>query len=274
MALFKAAWEEKMFPAKWSALMKENTKKEIRASVERTKIYNEASTVIYAGETTVPSTAVEDIDSVGAVFKYAGMGGKTALLNFASFTSPGGGFLRGAKAQEECLCRASNLYNILSQFPTYYAENNADLNGHLYYDRGMYSPDVVFFDWEEKPKIVPIVTPVVSSTLHIPRRRQAVDVITVAAPFKARLSAKCTDEQYRAALESRIKLTLDIAQDNAVETLILGAFGCGVFKNDPNEVASLYKKHLESGKYSFRQVIFAIPDRNCDNFKAFQKAGL
>ena len=47
-------------------------------------------------------------DSVSAIFDY--YEGKTAILNFASYKNPGGGFLSGSRAQEESLCHSSFLH--------------------------------------------------------------------------------------------------------------------------------------------------------------------
>ena len=82
-------------------------------------------------------------DSVSAIFRYKE--GKTAVLNFASYKNPGGGFIIGSSTQEESLCHASFLYNVLSQFTeSYYAWNNEHKNKALYTNRALYSPDVIF----------------------------------------------------------------------------------------------------------------------------------
>lgn len=69
---------------------------------------------------------------------------KIALLNFADYLSPGGRYLQGATAQEEILCHQSNLYQIISNFNKYYEWNNQHINYHLYRNRAIYSPNVVF----------------------------------------------------------------------------------------------------------------------------------
>ena len=81
-------------------------------------------------------------DSVSAIFDY--YDGKTAVLNFASYKNPGGGFLSGSRAQEESLCHSSFLYNVLSRFPTYYGWNQNHLNRSLYENRAIYSPRILF----------------------------------------------------------------------------------------------------------------------------------
>lgn len=173
------------------------------------------------------------------------------LLNFASYTRPGGGFLKGSIAQEECLCRDSNLYNVLEHFTDEYNYNYQEkmFNEGLYYNFAIYSPDIKFIDTKNNSYIFDY------------------DVITCAAPNKGVYDKYNTDfQKYYSELKKRIEFVLNIAYENCVETLILGAFGCGVFKNDPNIVAQTFKDLLP--KYGFKNVIFAIPDTNkLDIFK-------
>lgn len=171
-----------------------------------------------------------------------------AALNFASYTTPGGGFLAGAMAQEEALCHDSNLYNVLSKFPEFYKENKADLNNELYTNKALYTPGVVF---ESEGKIA------------------TCDIITCASPNKtAALLKGAKVSENSKALSDRIKFILQIAAMNKVKTLILGAWGCGVFGQDPREVATLFKKHLINFR-GFSEVIFAIPKGN-GNYEVFK----
>ena len=178
-------------------------------------------------------------------------GEKIAALNFASYKHPGGGFMKGSSAQEESICHESNLYNVISQFgDSFYAENNEDKNKALYRDKGLYSPDIVF---------------------ERGNRQALCDVITCASPNKKVAQKYCyvSDSQNYKALESRIKFVLDIAEDNNVDTLILGAYGCGVFGQDPIEVANLFKQELRGR--SFKKVVFAIPKGRNGNYDAFRR---
>lgn len=209
----------------------------------------------YTGEhEKVTKILLDKMDSVSAVFKYAE--GKTAVLNFASFKNPGGKFLEGSSAQEESLCGESFLYNVLIRFKTSWYEKNANrLNRGLYQNRALYVPGVVF---------VKDGNTMVSG------------VITCASPNKSLMTRyfSFTEEENSAALESRIEMVLAMAADQRVDTLILGAFGCGVFAQDASEVAGIFRRFLD-GKYSgvFSKVVFAVPQfsERDTNYAAFEK---
>ena len=243
-------WKDKQWRArqaqKHTELMAEKYSKEIQHSVD--------NTVIYDGATFTPKAdckvqnesglAIDNLDSVSAIFKHNyDENEKIAVLNFASYKNPGGMFINGSKAQEECLCHDSFLYNVLKEFTdSYYARNNLYKNKALYMDRALYSPDVVF---------------------EVDGKLRKVDVITCAAPNKsaAQNYLNVTDEENYNVLKQRIKFVLDIAKDNQVDTLILGAYGCGVFGQNPIEVAEIFKYWLYESEYYtyFKTIVFAIP---------------
>lgn len=216
-------------------------KKDIDRTIKLSTIYDNNKIMnCEFGETT--NIIVVDKDTVSAAFDYYTP--DMAILNFASYKEPGGMFIEGSKAQEECICHESDLYNVLTNFPAYYEYNNTYKNKALYTNRAIYSPDIVF---ERKVNEEP-------DTLII-----RCGVITCAAPNKTTAQKYCnvTDKENSIALRDRIKFILEIASDNNIKTLILGALGCGVFGQDPNEVASIFKSLLK--KYKFETVIFAVP---------------
>ncbi|MCM1540162.1 MAG: TIGR02452 family protein [Blautia sp.] len=194
---------------------------------------------------------VEPLDSVSAVMKYADGQERMAVLNFASYKNPGGGFINGSRAQEECLCHESFLYNVLSQFQdTFYEWNIRNRNHSLYLNRGLYSPGVIF---SRDGRCVPC------------------DVITCAAPNKSAAGKyrNVSGGENTKALRSRIRFVLDIAGENRVDILILGAFGCGVFGQDAGEVAGIFREYLQTTHRCFKRVIFAVPEGKDGNLKAF-----
>lgn len=183
-------------------------------------------------------------------------GGRIAVLNFADYKFPGGKFLEGSMAQEESLCHHSILYNVLSNFSElYYAQNRKDLRRGLYYDKSLYSKDILFDVWRDGV-----------------RYKFTRDVITCAAPFaKTVLRYKFgTKEDVEEAMRNRILHIIQVAVNNEVDTLILGAFGCGVFGNDPEFVATTFRDYLNGPfAHSFQKVVFAIPKGH--NNKVFRR---
>jgi uncharacterized protein (TIGR02452 family) len=180
-----------------------------------------------------------------------GLDGKVAVLDFASFKNPGGGFMGGSLAKEEALCAESTLYPVLLAIEnSFYVPNRSNVHRSLYTNRSMYVPGV--------------------SLLRDGEFFGRVDVIVSAAPnCKAALSAGCSRSECSEALQSRIDTVMSIAVDNGVDTLIAGAFGCGVFGNDPLEVASIFKTWTESHPGALKSVVYAIPDLESVNYKAF-----
>lgn len=228
---------------------------ETKTTVARSKIFEngvvkEFSTLL---NSQLPFIEVKNLTSDEAVWY---MVGDCCVLNFASFTRPGGGFINGSMAQEEALCHASNLYEVLVNFKDRYDDNyHSNMNHGVYKNWAIYSPDIIFIDEENKPS----------------ERIISADVITCAAPNK-KAATEVKNEYFDMCLNSRIKFILDVCEQNRVKKLILGAFGCGVFGNDPETVADMFMHHLVSGRYSFQEVLFAIPaNTKRENYDAFNK---
>lgn len=232
--------------------MQQKYSKEIAKSIAGSKIYTEMPEIKTQNLTT--QVDIVAMDTVSALYMYKTTYTHIALLNFASYTHAGGGYMLGSIAQEECLCQESDLYNILNAFEAeYYQKNRADMHDGLYSNRGIYIPQVVFCKDG--------CTETVSA-----------DVITVAAPNKNRSNGKVTNEEQRKALRSRIDFLLGMGATNEVELLILGAFGCGAFGQNPIEVASIFKELLET-KYKgvYKQIVYAIPlNVKNNNLEAFE----
>jgi len=256
MAYVKEYWtdkEKRAIKAKDHTMdMHNRYGKEIELSVSKTKIYDNPFVELNHADSVVKSTniIIEDIDSVSAVLKYGGE--NTAVLNFSSYKNPGGMFMRGSKAQEECLCHESFLYNVISRFSVpFYEWNNRHKNKALYTNRALYSP-IIF----ERNGVV-----------------RMTNVITCAAPNKsaAQKYQNVSDEENCEVLKSRIKFVLDVARDNGVKTLILGAYGCGVFGQDATEVANIFKQYLDTEYKCFDTVVFAVPYGRDMNLLKFQE---
>ncbi len=183
------------------------------------------------------------------------------LLNFASAKNAGGGFISGAKAQEEDLARASALYPCLLATRGYYEANRAC--GHLVYtDHMIWSPEVPFFRIDAHELL---------------DRPFLASVITAPAPNAGALGREWPAElaglDYADLLRKRAGLLLALAEDRGHRTVLLGAWGCGVFRNDPELVADAFGRWLESPRFagSFDRVVFAVWDRGHTNTEAFAR---
>lgn len=207
-----------------------------------------------------PKTKVENISTVEAI-RILAEEGKTdiGVLNFASAKNPGGGFLNGAKAQEESLTVSGTLYPALTTHEEYYRENRAH-RSMMYLDYAIYAPEVVFF---RDGGFRLTDTPVKASVLTLP----AVNMGQVL------LKGENVQEAKR-VMRRRMKLALGIFAEQKAKHLVLGAYGCGVFRNDPAEVASWWRELLEEGmgRY-FDSVFHAVLDRSREQYciKAFQE---
>jgi uncharacterized protein (TIGR02452 family) len=171
-------------------------------------------------------------------------------LNFASATKPGGGFLNGARAQEEDLARCSALYDCQLTQPAFYDANRA-FPSAIYTDHLIYSPAVPFFRNE---RLALLDAPFTAS------------IITSPAPNAGAVlrNDPGAGPAVRAALAARAAHVLAVAEAKGHGTLVLGAWGCGVFKNDPEAVAAVFADHLASPRLSgaFARVVFAVYDRS------------
>ena len=161
-------------------------------------------------------------------------------LNFAYGIHPGGGFLHGARAQEEVLCRSSALYQTLVGDPMYEEHRKRQLPDST--DWAIYSPDVPVFRMDDGTEL---------------QHPWLLSFITCAAPYAPATGQRQSGD----LLQKRIHRVLAIARSYAYSTLVLGAWGCGAFANDPHRTAIDFRQALEND-YSgaFSDIIFAITD--------------
>ena len=172
--------------------------------------------------------------------RFADRGLRPLALNLANGISPGGGFLNGARAQEEALCRASALY--------------ATLVGDSMYEfhRGRPEPDSS--DWMILSPEVPIFRDDSGTAQETP---WLLDILTSAAPYAPAVGQPRSGD----LLQKRIHRALAVASSYGYEVLVLGAWGCGAFGNGPDRTARDFREALE-GEYRgrFSEVVFAITD--------------
>ncbi|MCP4415365.1 MAG: TIGR02452 family protein [Chloroflexi bacterium] len=182
-----------------------------------------------------------------------------ALLNFASARNPGGGFINGAKAQEEDISRCSGLYSCLLTQPTYY-QANRNQKSLLYSDHIIYSPKVPFFR---------------TKSTNLLDCFFLASIITAPAPNAGEFLRRNQHNrsELKKTLKRRAGMVLSVARDNNHYTVLLGAWGCGVFRNDPHQVADIFGNWLQSSEFKgcFERVIFAVydPSKNKQTYEAF-----
>ena len=176
-----------------------------------------------------------------------------AVLAFASFTNPGGGYIQGYLGQEATLCADSYLYNVLDKQRKWYGENRRrNINCELYRNRALVVPAVRF------------------DRNHV---HAYADVIVAAAPNakRARQEYRVSDDALLDALRDRIRFVLAICDELGREKLVLGAWGCDNNGFSAEAVAELFREELASGDFKVKQVFFAVPSTRWDeDFAKFE----
>ena len=230
-----------------------------------TSIKTETAKVVVSGKRSLEAAEV-----------YARQGKKVCVLNFASATNPGGGVVNGSSAQEECICRCTTLYPCLNtdtMWSAFYKPHRKAANP-LYNNDCIYTPDVCVFKSDTNfPEILP------------KDEWWNVNILTCAAPnLRERPSnamnphagdkaAKITPTELEKLLTKRVRRIFEIAVANGNEVLILGAFGCGAFRNPPEIVANVFNTVMQDYLCSFDTIEYAVyhTEREVANFEAFKR---
>ena len=217
------------------------------------------------------SNSAQVIVSKHSSFEAAALyqGRRVCVLNFASASNPGGGVTHGSSAQEECLCRCSTLFNCLNT-PAMW---NGFYLPHRHSANPLHNDDIIF---------TPNVQVIKDDNYRLLNSPFSVDVITCAAPNLRERPANIYNPDDGVAMSitnnrlyelhvKRAQRILTVAARNGAEVLILGAFGCGAFCNDPYVVAKAYNDALSEFMHHFAIVEFAVYCRPNDetNYLAF-----
>lgn len=169
---------------------------------------------------------------------------KICVLNFASYTTPGGGFLKGSTAQEEALCYATGLYPCLEKFKDKYEEHRHEETDGCYSHDYIYSQNVPF---------------IVNGKCYF------IDVLTMAAPNQKASKFSPVEDIFAERMELAFKIP---AIYYGVDIILLGAWGCGAFGNDPDFVAAQWKAITEKYNGLYKEVVHPVLDgRMCQTFK-------
>ena len=183
---------------------------------------------------------VSNETTLGAARRLVELGLKPLALNFANGIHPGGGFLSGSRAQEEALCRSSALYKTLAGDPMYAAHQQRENPDST--DWVIYSPNVPIFRGEDGCSLP---------------RPWLLSFISCAAPYAPKVGQPRSGDLLRV----RIRRILEVARSFGYSTLVLGAWGCGAFHNDPLRTATDFRHSLEHEfRGAFSEIVFAITD--------------
>lgn len=191
--------------------------------------------------------SVLNIDTLDCALSLCSEGLRPLVLNMASDYKPGGGVKSGKTAQEECIFRRTDAYR--THYESFY---------QLSIEHVIYSPSVTIikdsqYNMLDEDKIC------------------NVGIIAVPAIRKPKLIDGMYHEDDRELMTLKIESIFKIAKKHNYDSLVLGALGCGVFKNPPNEVASIFKCMLTTYKKYFKKIVFAVlsVDNNDENYNTF-----
>ena len=216
----------------------------VRSAVAGTRMYPPDQPLPAAGPVNPhPTVEVTNESTLAAARR---LGEPVAALVFASARNPGGGFRTGAQAQEEDIARASALYACLTAAPRFYEHHRADRDLR-YSDRVIYTPGVPVFR-DDTGELLP--------------RPYHVTMLTAAAPNLRAITSQQPDRAATvpATVRGRARRILAVAAAHGHRRLVLGAWGCGVFGNDPATVASAFATALQDDN-RVDHVVFAVLDR-------------
>lgn len=245
--------EERTMTAKqWLDHITLKWNKEVQRAVENTTAYRD----VYPERFKVPEPRYEKTETkifkndvvtcAKAAVTHASKYSKILVLNFASYTSPGGGFLKGSTAQEEAICYSTGLYPCLESQKAWYEENRKTDTDRCYSNDYIYSEDVPF---------------IVNNKCYF------VDVLTMAAPNNKSVWSPVED-----LFAERMECAFLVGMEKNIDVILLGAWGCGVFGNDPEFVAKTWKSLTDKYDGRYKEVVHPILDAQmCKVFKDVYK---
>ena len=233
------------------ALMRGAFAAETQAAIDGARVYEDGEgrelALPECAEGAATTTSVTSDFVPRAVHKAEG---KTLAVDPCSFTRPGGGYEDGSFGPEQILCAESNLYPALQGCKGLYHDGNRGFaSGQLFTDRALYLPNIAF--------------------VHDGDIRHA-DVLAIPEPNRTRaLENHRSEREVAAALAARIEALLRIAAANEVETLVVGAFGCGPQGFEPAVVIELFRSWIAAHPGAIKHIIFAVARAS---FAAFDEA--
>lgn len=239
-------------------------KKSVEYGLENVKFYDEKFRVENKTLYDYCIITVENERSLNSAERLLKKYKKVAVLNFADPYQPGGLVREGEVTQEECLCRCSTLYPVISDKKCHEFFYNYHMNNPTKWlsERIIYVPDVTVFKTDEM----------------YPQMREDffnVDIITSTAPII--VSKDFDSNTLYKVHKSRIKNIFESAIDNGAEAIVVGAFGCGAFNNPPEVVANAFYDVIVDLNYDycFKEICLAVLAEGKSgkkNYEIFSKA--
>lgn len=248
----------------------------VRSSVEAQLFVSEQTIldIPVPNKTEKARVTVSKKRSLEAARPYAKNGKKVCVLNFASATNPGGGVVNGSSAQEECICRCTTLYpclNDAAMWNAFYIPHRKTADP-LYNNDCIYTPNVCVFKSDtDFPELICREEWWNVSIITCAAPNLRVRPSNVMNPYAGSTAAKITKDELEELLTGRIKRIFEVAVAGKNEALILGAFGCGAFRNPPELVARVFNEVMQSYLYYFDTIEYAVyhTEREQANYEAF-----
>ena len=213
-------------------------------------------------------------DSISAGKQLLDEGYNPVVLNFANAFNPGGGVINGSRAQEESLFRCTNLFRSLYQYKDYAEEYGVEKSSSQYpldlRFGGVYTPYATVFRESKGNSYEFLAHPFKLSFIAVAALRRFADREMNLKPM--------TDSEIDRTL-SKMRTIFRIGLYQGHDALVLGAFGCGAFKNPPSLIAELFKKVMDSPEFrnKYRKIVFAVFDdhnsltNGVSNYDAFKE---
>ena len=192
------------------------------------------------------SVNVVEEDTIVAALRLKEKGFRPMVLNLADDIFGGGCVDVGSGAQEESLFRRSNY------FTTLHNDRRRDSFYPIEKDEAVYSGGVTVFKDSEKEQYRLLDRPATLDFIACPGLKYP-DLVYDDPNGDGRLS-----EEEKATLEMKIRLILQVGQLYGHDSLVLGALGCGAWRNPPRDVAAVFKKVLDESNGAFERIDFAI----------------
>lgn len=203
----------------------------------------------------IPQLEIRNEDTLEMAHRYHidSKSSRILVLNMASKNAPGGGVRNGRTAQEECLFRRTNAF--LTHDFSWYPLGDTSI---------IFSPEITVIKDAGYKRISPY----------------SIGMISIPAVLSPPvIGGKYKLAKDRKLMERKIESLFQIGIQHRFDTLVLGALGCGVYKNPPEEVFRIFERMVNTYGHHFDRIGFAVlafgatGKENYDRFKTMRYTG-